>query len=50
MSMRVLNRIGARELTVEEFNQVQGAQVATKVKTACGNPLHPYYCDFDPDK
>jgi len=35
MSMRVLNRIGARELTREEVDQIQGGNSSCLI-TACG--------------
>ena len=35
MSMRVLNRMGAREITREEIEQIQGA-ANTCLITACG--------------
>jgi hypothetical protein len=40
MSMRVLNRRGAREITPEELDQVPGA-ISTCFITACRGPNGP---------
>jgi hypothetical protein len=45
MSNRVLNRRGARELTAEEMDKIQGAGIGS-LHTLCGVPPH-FFRDDD---
>jgi hypothetical protein len=52
MSDRVLNRAGARELTPEEVEEIDGAQttglcVTTTIHPGSGPPITDQKCDVD---
>jgi hypothetical protein len=52
MSDRVLNRAGARELTPEEVEKIDGAQttglcVTTTIHEGSGPPITDQKCDVD---